>query len=231
MNPALRGALAAGVAVLVVGFGGSWVYVNLIRDDAPKALTLGSEPHPTTSYVGPTLATGSLDGTWTVTDRSVVGYRATERLFRQDAEAVGRTNAVTGSMTISGTTIESAEFTVDMSKVTSDQFTRDRRFRDQIMDTRRYPTASFALDSTIDLRAIPADGHEIAANAGGKLTLRGITKEIEVGLAARKNGDTISVLTSYRVKFAEWGIDDPSFGPAQVEDNALLEVKLEFRRS
>ena len=58
-----------------------------------------------------------------------------------------------------------------------------------------------------------------------------VLKDVDLDITAKREGSTISVLTSYSVKFADWGIDDPSFGPAQVEDNALLEIKLVFERA
>jgi len=65
-------------------------------------------------------AGAGLDGTWTITDGSQVGYRVTEVLFGQDTEGVGRTSSVTGSIEISGTQVTSGSFEVDMTTVESD---------------------------------------------------------------------------------------------------------------
>ena len=51
---------------------------------------------------------------------SVAGYRVKEVLFGQDNEAAGRTNAVTGELAITATTVGTGSFTVDLTKVSSD---------------------------------------------------------------------------------------------------------------
>lgn len=238
MNKTAKIVIGVVVGLLVLGVGGSWLYINVIKEDAPEELSLDSDADSTsdattTTAAGDATATteaassaDGIDGTWTVTGDSIVGYRAKEVLFGQDTEGVGRTSEVTGSLEIAGTSVESGSFTVDMTSLESDESNRDNQFNGRIMETETYPTATFELTSPIDLGSIPADGTEISASASGKLTLKAETKDVQLDLTAQKDGDTISILTSYTVTFADWGIEDPSFGPAQVEDNALLEVKL-----
>ncbi|MGB1502607.1 MAG: hypothetical protein ACPHAQ_02760, partial [Ilumatobacteraceae bacterium] len=57
------------------------------------------------------------DGTqlWVTTEGSEVGYRVSEVLFGIDTEGVGRTEDVTGSVTLIDTTMTEAEFTVDVA--------------------------------------------------------------------------------------------------------------------
>ena len=246
MSNATKAIIGAVVAVAVLALGGTWLYINVIKDDAPEKLSLddtasgsdaptttaASGDAPTTTASGDTPAAGDgVDGEWTATDASVVGYRAKEVLFGQDTEGVGRTNAVTGTLTIAGTSVESASFEVDMTSLKSDESNRDNQFNGRIMETSTYPTATFELTSPVDLGSVPEDGVEITATATGQLTLKDQTKDVDLDITAKREGSTISVLTSYSVKFADWNIDDPSFGPAQVEDNALLEIKLVFERA
>ena len=127
----IGGAVVA-MALLVVG--GTWVYIHLIKDDPPAKLTLetgdtsgsvftrrrrtGSATTAaaaggaaaTTAPAAPSGAasSGSIDGSWAASDQSVLGYRVKEVLFGQSTEAVGRTNAVTGSLSIAGSTVEKA---------------------------------------------------------------------------------------------------------------------------
>ena len=37
--------------------------------------------------------------------------------------------------------------------------------------------------------------------------------------------------TDYKVVFADWGVDNPSFGPARTGDDGLLEIKLVFAKT
>src|SRR6266542_5450712 len=130
--------LAIGVlAVAVAVVGGPYVYIHFIEGSAPPPLTLAT-PSATSTPSGTTSsgqATGASDRTWKVSSDSVVGYRVTEVLFGQGNVAVGRTNSITGSMSVSGTTVTAATFTVDMTTVSSDQSRRDGQFNGRIMQT------------------------------------------------------------------------------------------------
>ncbi|MDP9069876.1 MAG: YceI family protein [Actinomycetota bacterium] len=83
-----------------------------------------------------------LDGTWRVTAGSRAGYRVKEVLFGQDAEALGRTDDVTGAFDVRGTSVAAGWFSVDMTTVTSDESRRDNQFRGRIMVVATYPTAT-----------------------------------------------------------------------------------------
>ena len=76
---------------------------------------------------------------------SQAGYRVQEVLVGQNATAVGRTSKIWGSMTISGSTVTKATFTVDMASVVSDQSERNAHFDGPIMDVSQYPTATLTL--------------------------------------------------------------------------------------
>jgi hypothetical protein len=101
---------------------------RLVWAKAPKATTANkaaAAPDTTaaasaTSAVSAAPAASSVDGTYKATSASQVGYRAKEVLFGQNVEGVGRTNAVTGSLTITGTTISAVELTADLTKLKSD---------------------------------------------------------------------------------------------------------------
>jgi polyisoprenoid-binding protein YceI len=241
------------VVLVVVG---TWVYINLIKDDAPPELsfeerdqeaaatTPATEAPTTVAASGTTAgdaatttapATGSgestVDGTWTATPDSVLGYRVKETLFGQDTEGVGRTNAVTGNLSVAGTSVESGEFTVDMTTVQSDSGNRDNQFRGRIMDTDTHPTSRFTLTQPIELGTIPAEGETISATATGDLTLRGTTLPVTFDVQARLNQGNIEVDGSIPIVFADWGIPNPSFGPASTADNGVLEFLLVFSRS
>ena len=159
-----------------------------------------------------------------------MGYRVKETLFGQSTEAVGRTNSVTGSLAISGSSVSEGDFTVDMSTVKSDSTQRDGQFNGRIMDTSQFPTSTFKLTQPIELGSVPADGQEITANATGDLTLKGVTKSVTFPVTARLSHGQVQVTGSIPVTFGDYGIDNPSFGPASVGDNGTLEFLLVFER-
>jgi polyisoprenoid-binding protein YceI len=220
-----RWLLIGAVVVVVLVVGGPFVYFNFIEGKAPARLSLSSRTG--TSSASPTTSV-PLDGTWTVASASQAGYRVKEILFGQNHEAVGRTSSVTGTMTVSGTTVSKATFTVDLTTVTSDESRRDHQFQGRIMDTASFSTATFTLSQPIDLAPIPAAGVQRTFQARGQHTLRGVTKAVVVQLTARHAGSTIDVSGSIPIKFAEWNIPSPSYGPVTTEDNGVLEFLLRF---
>ena len=225
---------ALGAAVLVTA--GTWIYINVLRDEAPNRLTLdtsdtgAASEATTTTAAAVATGTAGVDGVWKVASGSQAGYRVKEVLFGQSAEAVGRTSAVTGTFTIAGTQVTAGSFTVDMTTVTSDQSRRDGQFRGRIMEVDTYPTATFVLSSPIDLGSLPADGAQIDVKATGKLTLHGTTRTVTFPVQAKRTGTTIAVAGTIPIVFADYEVSNPSGGPAQTEDNGELEFKLTFAR-
>lgn len=178
----------------------------------------------------PDVDTPEVDGTWFATPASELGYRVTEILFGVDTEGVGRTNQVTGSLTIEGTQVVDAEFDVDMASVESDDSRRDGQFRGRLMTVVEYPTATFVLTEPIELGRIPEEGEQITAEATGELTLRGVTNPVTFEVTAQLQNDRIGVLGNIRIVFADYGIVNPSIAGITTEDNGLLEFVLVFER-
>lgn len=223
------------VVALVLFVGGPFLYINVIKEDAPPPLAL---PSPTTTAGGGTGATTSggsaggsgsgLAASYAVADGSQVGYRVEEVLFGQSTEGVGRTSDVTGTLAVDGTTITAAELTVDMTTVASDSTQRDGQFRGRIMDTDAFPTATFRLTEPVELATVPADGETVTATATGDLTLKGETRSVTVDLQVQRSGDAFTVQGSIPITFADYGIANPSGGPAQVGDTGTLEMLVVF---
>jgi polyisoprenoid-binding protein YceI len=219
--------LAGAVLALVLAVGGPFAYINFVQEDAPERLGLATA----TTGADTAAATGaSLDGTWTVAGGSQAGYRVEEVLLGQNVEAVGRTTAVTGELTVSGTEVQSGSFSVDLTQVTSDDDRRDDAFQGRIMETATYPRATFELTEPITLAELPADGETVTATANGELTLHGTTRAVTVELTVQRDGDTVNVSGSIPVTFADYGIANPSFGPVTTEDNGEVEFLLALTR-
>lgn len=236
------------VAVAVLAIGGVFAYIYWIRADAPAALdnsdldaALGVDTVPaagdaattdapvTTGDTGATVTDAT--GTWNISSDSTLGYRVSEVLFGVDTEGAGRTNQVTGSLVIDGTTATSADFTVDVASITSDDDRRDGQFRGRIMSTDQFPTATFKLTQPIDFGSIPAAGDSVTASATGDLTLRGVTKSVTFDLTAKLENGRIGVLGNIPISFSDYSIPDPSNQAATVKDNGLLEFVLVFDKA
>ena len=228
MKSIVRKVVAALIVLALLAVAGPWVYINLIKEDAPDALSL--EPAVTTTAGEVQQPTNATDGEWAVVSDSVVGYRVKEILFGQDTEGVGRTSAVTGSLIITNNEVTSAEFSVDMTSLISDSSRRDRQVNNRILDTATYPTATFALNDPIALTPEALAGSDLTVNTTGTLTLRGVTKDIPVTLVARLVDNVIEVNGTIEIVFAEWQIPDPSVTAIVVEDRGLLEFLIRFSR-
>jgi polyisoprenoid-binding protein YceI len=234
----LKWIIALPLAALLLALGGTWAYINVLQDDAPARLTLQGNVSDNLPATSATTAAGasatapaSFDGTWVAAGGSQAGYRVKEVLFGQSTEAVGRTSNVDGALTLSGTTVESAAISIDLASVASDESRRDGQFRGRIMNVSQYPTATFTLKSPIDLGTLPADGATVTVPATGELTLHGTKKTVTVDVTAKRSGGTISVSGTIPVVFADYGIPNPSFGPASVQDHGEIEFLVTFTKS
>jgi polyisoprenoid-binding protein YceI len=176
-------------------------------------------------------ADDELTGLWMVTDGSEVGYRVKEVLGGVDTEGVGRTDDVSGSLTIQGTSIIGTTFEVAVATITSDSTRRDSQFAGPIMETSIHPTASFRLTQPIELGTIPAPGTTITAVAVGELTMHGVTRDVSFEVSARIDNGIIGVLGGIEVLFSDYDIDNPSNGFVTTGDNGLIEFVLAFARA
>ena len=240
MKPIVRKILALVVVVALGVVAGPWVYINLVKDDAPEALTL--EPSTTTmstessttiaaeSTTTSTAPASTIDGEWSVVADSVVGYRVKETIVGQKTEGVGRTSEITGSLTIVDEQVTAAEFTVDMTTLKSDSTRRDRQVNTRILDTVNFPTSTFTLKEPITLTPEALAGSDFSVDTTGTFTLRGVTKDIDLTLIARLVDDVIEVNGSIQIVFTDWSIPDPSISGIIVVDRGLLEFLVRFAR-
>ncbi|GAA3209996.1 YceI family protein [Actinocorallia longicatena] len=227
MSRNLKRWIIAGVGVLLLAFVvAPFVYTKFIEGDAPDELSV----QPSSGAVASGPAT-SVDGVWKSGSGSLAGYRVKEVLFGQSTEAVGRTGTVTGEITMSGTQVPKGTFTVDMASVKSDKDQRDGQFRGRIMDVSQFPTSTFTLTKPIDLGTLPAVGAQLKAEATGDLTLKGKSNPVTFEVTATRTGaDSFEASGQIPVTFSDYGIDNPSFPGAKVEDSGQVEFLLKFSR-
>jgi polyisoprenoid-binding protein YceI len=209
-----------------------------IASAAPGSSAAGSTP-----AAGASAATeaGSLDGTWTV-DTSIgsfsdftssfVGYRVAEQLANVGATtAVGRTPKVSGTLTVSGTSITAVSITADLTALQSDRSMRDGQLHTQALQTDTYPTATFVLADPIKLDHLPAEGETISVTAVGDLTLHGVTKRVSIPLQAKLASGVVTVVGSLPIAFADYSIAPPqSMMVLSVADNGTMELQLHFTK-
>jgi polyisoprenoid-binding protein YceI len=206
---------------------GTFVYIHFISPDPAAKLEFSNAATATDSADAgdpAQTAAGAIDGTWKVSTGSKVQYRIHETLSGQSNEATGTDTAVTGQMVVAGTKVTSASLSVDMTQFSSDEQQRDDQFQNRIMRTSQFPTATFELSGPIDLTTIPANLVQVAVKATGKLTIHGTTKTVTFDLTARRNGAHLEATGTIPITFSDYGIANPSGGPASVGDAGDLEL-------
>jgi polyisoprenoid-binding protein YceI len=212
-------AVAAGVVLVVAG---GYLALKLTGDDAPPPPTLSGAPAAAGAAEGGAERWRPLAGQGTF-----VGYRVNEEYLGVGVRtAVGRTSAVTGTVTVDGDRIESADLTTDMRRVVSDQSRRDDTLRYRGIETDRYPTSRFTLSAPVALAAR-------AGPARGAPTLHGRRAPIDVTVRGQRvAGGRLELVGNAPIEFARFGIDPPSVaGIVSVRDHGVLEFRLVLGRS
>ncbi|UDY35334.1 YceI family protein [Dermatobacter hominis] len=241
--------ISAVVVIAVLALVGGGLYWFL-RDDSPdevdldaaaKGVTTTTVADGATTTAGAAADTG-IDGAWTVDTTSgewtyesatgtFVGFRIKEELASiGSTEAVGRTDAVTGTMTIARDQVTDAELTIDLTKITTNESRRDNRVQ-SALQTDQFPQATFTLTAPIDLGPDAANGAEVTATAKGELTIHGVTEPVEFPLQAKLVDGTVVVVGSLDVTFSDYGVQVPSAPIVlSVEDHGVLELQLLFTK-
>ena len=217
--------LLVAAAVVVAAF--AIAYFTLFNNDSPSKLTLETK--------GSTAAapTGDLAGTWTVANGSVAGYRVREKLAQLPApsDAVGRTGAITGQVTIAEAAgayrAQNARFTVDVSQLKSDQAKRDNRIRSIGLQTDQFPQASFDAAGPITIPAAAVKGAAATVEVQGDLLLHGQSRSVKLPLQIQRDGAQIKIVGSYQFNWSDFGMEAPSIQPfVSVTGNPTLEFSL-----
>ncbi|MGC9537526.1 YceI family protein [Streptomyces sp. UG1] len=220
--------LIAGVvvaALLVVG--GPYVYIHYIKEEGPSELSIDDGQDPA-GQSGMQPAREGVEGAWKAGAGSQAGYRVKEVLFGQHTTAVGRTDKVTGELTIKAAEVTEGAFTVDLTAVKSDEAERDGQFRGGIMNTDRFPKATFKLTQPIEFGSVPEVGKTVKAEASGTFTIHGKSKDVSFEVTARRSANTFRVQGSLPVTYADYGVKSPNFGGITVEDKGSIEFLLTF---
>jgi polyisoprenoid-binding protein YceI len=66
----------------------------------------------------------------------------------------------------------------------------------------------------------------------GRLTVHGVTREVDLDLQGRWSGETIQVVGQLPVKMTDYQIEPPRFGPVvSIEDSLNVDFDLVFERA
>jgi polyisoprenoid-binding protein YceI len=225
MSAKRKSTLIVGIPAVAVVAAGLFIYFGILSNDSPEEFSL--EGSTKNSAAAP--PAGELAGTWTISGGEA-GYRVREKLANLPAQsdAVGRTSAITGQVTISEEAgsyrAKNANFNVDVSKLKSNEDKRDNRIRTTGLETDRYPQATFAVTKPIDIPGDAVDGKVVNVQADGDMTMHGVTRKVSIPLQVQRSGDQIRIVGNYDFTWDEFGMTAPSVQPfVSVTGNPKLE--------
>ena len=214
---------------LIVGVAG--VYWFMLRDNAAAPLALHTD-----SALSRTAAGTDVNGQWSVvpgttSQPTTAGYRVDERVLAVGADtATGRTHDVTGSVTVAGRRVTSAQFTVDMATLTSNKSLRDSVLKTTAIQTNRFPTASFTLTEPIALPDI-VPGKVYTVEAHGRLHLHGVSNSVSVTLHFEQTTTDFVLLADMPIVMSDYSIKAPDVaGVVSVENHGSFELLANLAR-
>ena len=217
----IAGALLLGGTAAIAG---PIIYRDVIVGEAEAVPTVTAAPSASASATA--IDPAALSGSWAVTDGSFAGYRVDEVLNGTDVTVVGRTEEVTGSLTVDDLTLTTADLTVDVASITTDSSSRDAYFRDVALRASDHPEATFTLTGPVAATATPVVGEVQTLSATGDLTIAGVTRSVTVELQAVLNDGSGQVAGGIPIRFADFGVEAPNLGFVSVEPDGFVEFSL-----
>lgn len=182
------------------------------------------------------------DGTWTVdTDLepfdleasagSFVGYRIDEELANVGAtQAVGRTPAVGGGLTVDGSRITDAVVEGELSEMRSDRPQRDGRVA-SALESDQHPVVRFTAEP-FELPVPLGDGDRVEVEVPGTIEAAGGSSEVVALVTAQRVGDVVVATGALDLPLADVGVTAPSAAIVLgVADTATIEWQLYLTRS
>ena len=152
---------------------------------------------------------------------------AVQRLGKQLGffTTVGVTNEVEGQIVLNlegPPSIESGEFIIDISTLTSDDSRRDQRIRERFLESQRFPLAIFVLTGIEGLDGPYQEGTEVSFNMIGDLTIRETTNSTTFDVTATFAGDMLSGIATTIILMTDFNFDPPEIAGFMTSENDVL---------
>ena len=224
-RPHRRRRLWTALAVLVVllavaAFVGPRIYASV--ESGKAAAPLAAAASPSAGATGASDDT-TLDGTWVVVPGGTAGYRVDEVLNGQEITVTGRTEEVTGELTVAGGQLTAGTVSVDLVSVATDSGQRDNQFRTRVLDVAQHPSADFTLTAPVPLGGLDV-GSTIAVTLTGTMALHGTTRDVSVPATVERTAqDAVTVTGSLPLTWSDYGVQAPDLGFVSVEDAGTIE--------
>ena len=231
-------AAAAGVAVIVLAGVGGYVYFFSNLRSSPTTLGLSASPSPAAT------TPAGLAGTWKVSTGSLAGYRVQELFVGETSKhlAVARTSNVSGGLTVSGISSDGSGYqvngitlTADLSSLQSVDTVAGRNVaqRDGVvsrqLNVQQFPKATFSAPSA----SVPGtvSTSQVDVTVAGRLTIRGVTKDVTVTAKAQVVGDRIEIAGTTSINMTDYGVTPPQLPFTTVDPTATIDFDVFLVRS
>ena len=228
-------ALIAIVAAVALAGGGAYVYYFSGLRSTPSTLGLSTTPNASSS---PTASSsGGLAGTWKVTTGSLVGYRVKELFVGTTSkhEAVARTSAVSGSMTVSGDATSGYQVNAitvtaaltdlhSVDSVAGRDVTQRDFFVSRSMDLQQFPNATFSAASASVPG--PVTSQVVDVSIPGRLTIHGVTKDVTATAKAQVASGRIEIAGTIAIDMTDYGVSPPSVPFTTVDSQVTIEFQI-----
>lgn len=208
------------------------IYRDFITAPAAEAPRLSADDSALQAPSNEPLDPADFTGEWTITSGSYAGYRVDEVLNGTAVTVTGRTEKVTGGFAVDALNLKSAQFSVDVASIATDNGQRDTYFRSQVAHSDTYPSATFVLTSPVSANTMLAPGEVIEQEFKGDLTLNGITKTVTFTAQVRAEGPhgdrkaSAEISGQIPIVFADFSMTAPNLGFVSVEPQGTIEFSL-----
>ena len=200
-------AAAIGAGMLIAACGGSATL------DTPTA-TATATATPTAATTAS--ATTASAGAWSVSDKSRATIRVREQLVGVSlpSDAVLTATGAKGSFELNadGTFTSGSKITFDLATLSSDENQRDSFVKQDTLQVRQFPTATFVPTKTSGLALpLPTTG-TFTFTLTGNMTIKGKTKEVAFDVTAKRDGSDLTATATANPtwKFGDFGMTAPS---------------------
>lgn len=191
---------------------------------APTAAPITADPTtatPTAAGAPATTAPTAGSGTWTIASASKATVSVREQLvgvsLPNDATLVATGAAGAFTLNADGSFSGDSKISFDLSTLTSDNRNRDNFVKQDTLNTRQFPTAIFVPAKAAGLALPLAATGDLKFTLAGKMTIKGVTKDVTFDVTGTRDGPQLAVTATARPtwRFADFGLTQPVV-PARV---------------
>ncbi|MGI9149091.1 MAG: YceI family protein [Chloroflexota bacterium] len=161
---------------------------------------------------------------------SQASYHAHEQLVGKTlpSEAVGTSPGVSGSLVLEadGSIVaDQSTITVDLTQLKSDESRRDNFVKNETLQTKLFPTATFVPREIKGLPTPLPSAGQATFQVLGDLTVHGVTKPVTWQVTAQFDDTTMTGSATTSVNITDFGMTPPKVGPVlNIEDGLSLEL-------